>query len=224
MVDAKNIIIGLILMLNKYTCIPIKLYVDIEDEHYGIGNVLLPLLGLIIGFIMFIISLLGYGYNNYFVSILIVLFYFGISKNSIFKDIKSVFNEILVDNKTDEDLNNKVIISIVIVVILYFVLFGLIPKTAILLTPVVGFSSKLLVESIDNKKYKKRIIAFVIPFSIAFLFNYKLISSIAFTFMIVGFSFNVINKRYKPILANEDGFVIESSQILFLIITYILKI
>lgn len=224
MVDARNIVIGLILMINRYTLIPIKVYIEIEDEHYKNGNMLLPLLGLVIGFVMFVISLLGYTYNNYFVSILIIVFYFGITKNMALTDINKVINEISESKENEEYIYNKGIISEMIAVISYFILFGLVPKTAILLTPIIGFSSKLLVESVDDKEYKKRILAFIVSFSIAFIFNYRLMVSMSLTFMIFGFFYIKINKKYNAILANKDGLIIELSQILFLIITYILKI
>ena len=232
MSEIRSITIGLILMIKKYTCIPINLYVEQTDEDYHNGITLLPALGIAIGMIMFFISILGYIYNRFFISILIVAFYCVITKCNMLKDLSMAVNKIIYN---DEDNYNNIgeTVSIIIVLMLYFVLFGLVPNTAILLTPIVGFSTLLITGStikhndkniISYCNRKERTVAFSIVFAAAVIVNYKLVLSISFTFIIIGFVLNYLNNYIKKVLFKYDGCIIEISQIIFLILTYILKI
>lgn len=231
MSEIRSIMIGLILMVKKYTCIPINLYAEQTEEDYYNGITLLPVLGIAIGVIMFLISILGYIYNRFFISILIVLFYCIITKCNTIKELSMVVNKIIY--KKDDNVSNiSETVSIIIALIFYFVLFGLVPNSAVLITPIVGFSTLIIAGSAikyydrvtsyyDNKQ---RIVAFSIVFASAVIVNYKLVISISFTLIIIGLALNYLNNYIKKVLFFHDGCIIEISQITFLILTYILKI
>lgn len=233
MSEIRSITIGLILMIKKYTCIPINLYVEQTEEDYHNGITLLPVLGIAIGMIMFFISIFGYIYNKFFISILIVAFYCVITKGNMLKDLSMAVNKVIC-NGEDNYNNVSETVSIIIVLMLYFVLFGLVPNSAILLTPIVGFSTLLITGStikcdynksiINYCKNKERIVAFSIVFAAAVIINYKLVISTSFTFIIIGFILNYAKENIKKVLFKYDGCIIEIAQITFLILTYILKL
>jgi hypothetical protein len=67
--------------------------------------------------------------------------------------------------------------------------------------------------------------AFAIPFFFAALFNYKLIISLSITFMAIAAGAGILDKRVKKNAPSSvEGFIIEISQIIFLIITYLIRL
>lgn len=220
-------------MINKFTCFNIKLYAEIKDEDYKLGVLFLPFIGIIMGLTMFLISLLGLIYNKYFVSILILAFYFFITQGNTFNDITITSNKFYSNTfKTEQNPNG---IVNVLYVLFYFTLFANVPISAILITPIIGFSTLLLSGSIifeteykqsltKHSETKYRISAFIFSFVASIIINYKLIIPVSFTFIFCGLFVNYINKNKSYLLENIEGFLIETSQIIFLILTYLLLI
>lgn len=50
MLDLRSVVIGLVLMLKKYTCVNLTIYEEANEEDYKNGIMLLPLIGLAMGF------------------------------------------------------------------------------------------------------------------------------------------------------------------------------
>lgn len=231
MIELKSMVIGLVLMINRFTCFNINLYTEIKDDDYQLGVLFLPVIGIVMGLVMFLISLLGLIYNKYFVSILILAFYFFITKGNTFNDITLTSNKFFLNTyKTDQNSNG--IINIIIV-LFYFTLFSIVPISVILITPIIGFSTLLLSGSITfeteykhsiikHSETKYRISAFIFSFLTSAIINYKLIIPVSFTFIFCGLFVNYINKNKPYLLENIEGFLIETSQIIFLILTYLL--
>ena len=74
MFDLRSIVIGIILMLKKYSCISLTIYEEGNEEDYINGITALPLLGLAIGFGAFIIASFRYISDDFFISSLILLY------------------------------------------------------------------------------------------------------------------------------------------------------
>ncbi|HPW99875.1 MAG TPA: hypothetical protein PKY98_03920, partial [Sedimentibacter sp.] len=66
--------------------------------------------------------------------------------------------------------------------------------------------------------------ALSVSFLFAALFNYKLVISLSLTFMLSGFLVSILDKRVKSLPSSIEGFIIEISQLMFLVITYMLRL
>jgi len=100
--------------------------------------------------------------------------------------------------------------------------------------PAAGFSnlmilSKVIKRDLENTSILKYcgnyhiIAAFGISFLSAAILNYKLIISLSLMFMLSGLIVSILDKRIKNVPSSVEGFIIEVSQIMFLIITYVIR-
>lgn len=233
MFDLRSIVIGLVLMLKKYTCINLTIYEEANEEDYKNGIMVLPLIGLAVGFVAFIISSFRYIYDGFFLSSVLLLYYCLITKTTSIKDLYRTLNYYIKPSNQTEQISG--IVGIVIICLLYFSLFRIVPVTSLIIMPAAGFSnliilSKLIKRDLDNTsilKYcdKYHVIAsFVISFLFAAIFNYKLIISLTLTYMLTWVILSLVDKIIKDLPSSVEGFIIEISQILFLIITYLFRL
>lgn len=231
MFEAKNAFIGALLVLRKFTVFNIKFYAETEESDYYFAVFLLPLLGLLIGFCSIAISIFKLFYAPMFTGALLLIYYCIITKSANIKDTYKTINIII--NSNDENKQFFSIISLVALCILYFVLFSISSIRAIFLMPMVGFSN-LIVQTLIIKrdktstsilKYstkKHSIFAFLFSFILTIIINYKMAISLSLTYIIVSFLINYFDSKIKIVPSSVEGFIIEISQILFLILSYIL--
>ncbi|HAQ39409.1 MAG TPA: hypothetical protein DCM73_00225 [Clostridiales bacterium] len=233
MFDLRSIVIGIILMLRKYTCIDITIYAETNEDDYKNGILVLPLIGLAVGFVAFVISSLKIFYDGFFVSAVILAYYNIITKTVNMKDTYRTLNYYIKPKNQSEQLSG--IIGIILINLMYFSLFRIVPSTSLIVMSVAGYSSLIILSAVINKnkentsimKYcgKYHIIAtFGISFLTAVIFNYKLVISLSFTYMISGMIVSMLDEKIKLFPSSAEGFFIEITQLLFLIITYLLKI
>ncbi len=233
MFEIKNAFVGALLMLNKFTIFNIKFYADADDSDYSFGVILLPILGLLIGVASVFISIFKLIYSPLFVSILIMIYYFIITKSTNILDTYKTINLIIKPKNSNEQVFNT--ISIIIICLLYFVLFSVVSIRAILLMPLIGFSN-LLISSLLIKRNKENteilkyctknhaIFAFAFSFIITIIISYKLCIALSITLIISATIINIIDSKIKILPSSIEGFIIEMSQILFLAISYMLFI
>lgn len=233
MFDLRSIVIGIVVMLKKYTCISLTIYEEANEEDYKNGIMALPLIGLAIGFVAFFISSFRYIYDGFFVSSIILLYYCIITKTSNMKDLYRTLNYYIKPaNQTDQVSG---IIGVLLICLIYFSLFRIVPITSLIIMPAAGFAnliilSKLIKRDLDKTsilKYcdKYHIIAsFGITFLFAAIFNYKLIISLTLTYMVTWLIVSALDKKIINMPSSIEGFIIEISQILFLIITYLFRL
>ncbi len=233
MFDLRSIVIGIILMLRKYTCIDITIYAETNEDDYKNGILVLPLIGLAVGLVAFVISSLKIFYDGFFVSAVILAYYNIITKTVNMKDTYRTLNYYIKPKNQSEQLSG--IIGIILINLMYFSLFRIVPSTSLIVMSVAGYSSLIILSAVINKnkentsimKYcgKYHIIAaFGISFLTAVIFNYKLVISLSFTYMISGMIVSMLDEKIKLFPSSAEGFFIEITQLLFLIITYLLKI
>ncbi len=233
MFDLRSIVIGIVLMLKKYSCISLTIYEEANEEDYINGITALPLIGLSIGFGAFLIASFRYISDGFFISSLIILYYCLITKTANIKDVYRTLNYYI--KPADETELISGILGTVLICLMYFSLFRIVPVTSLIIMPAAGFSnliilSKIIKRNLDNTaimKYccKYQIIsAFSVSFLFAALFNYKLVISLSLTFMLSGFLVSILDKRVKSLPSSIEGFIIEISQLMFLIITYLLRL
>lgn len=231
MFDLRSIVIGIILMLKKYTCINITIYADTTDEDYKSGILILPLIGFVIGFAAFFIAGLKFFYDSFFIGVLILIYLNIITKSVNIKDTYTTLN-FLLKTKDNNDQTTGMI-GIILINLLYFSLIGIIPATGLIIMPLAGYSNLIILSFIikSNKEdtfvtkhcEKHHIIfAFVISFLLTVIFNYRLIISLSLTYMITGIAISLFDEKIGKITESFEGFIIEITQVLFLIITYMM--
>jgi cobalamin synthase len=233
MFDVRSIVIGIILMLKRYTCINITIYEESCDEDFKNGIMALPLIGLAIGFSAFLIASMEFVYDGFFVSVLVLGFYCIVTKSVNLTDTYRTLNYIIKPKNQSEQIVG--IIGTTIILLLYFSLFRIVPVTSLIIMPVAGYSSLIILSPIIKRnkeittimkycgKYQN-IAAFAISFLIASVFNYKLVISLSLTYMISGFIVSYLDNKIKVIPNSVEGLIVETAQIIFLTITYLIRI
>lgn len=233
MFDIKSIVIGIVLMLKKYTCIDITIYAETSDEDFKNGIMALPLIGLAIGFVAFLIISLKWVYDEFFISVLVVGYYCVITKTVNLKDTYKTLNYIVKSKNQTEQISG--IIGILIIILIYFSLIRIVPITALIIMPIAGYSSLILLSTVIRRNKQETqvmkycgkyhsIAAFGISFILTVIFNYKLIIPLSLTYMIAGMIVSYLDEKIKLLPISVEGFFIEITQVIFLIITYLIKI
>lgn len=233
MFDVRSIVIGIILMLKKYTCINITIYEESSNEDYKNGIMALPLIGLAIGFSSFLIASLEFVYDGFFVSVLVLGFYCIVTRSVNLTDTYRTLNYIIKPKNQSEQIVG--IIGTTVILLLYFSLFRIVPSTSLIIMPVAGYSSLIILSPVIKRNKKNTeimkycgkyhtIAAFAISFLIAAVFNYKLVISLSLTYMISGFVVSYLDNKVSVLPNSAEGLIVETAQILFLIITYIIRI
>lgn len=233
MFDLRSLIVGIILIIKKYTCINIKVYAESNDEDYKNGIILLPIVGFVIGFVACFILSFKVFYDDFFVSVVVLTYYCIITKTVNLKDTYRTLNYIIRPNNQTEQISG--IIGIIIICLFYISLIRIVDVTALFIMPVAGYSGLVILSTVFKRnkegtsimkycgKYNK-ISAFSLSFIFAVVVNYKLVIPLALTYMISGVVVNILDKKIKLLPNSIEGFIIEITQIIFLIFTYIFKI
>lgn len=233
MFELRSFVIGIILMLKKYTCFNITIYAETNEEDCINGIYALPIIGLAVGFIAFILSSLKIFYDDLFVSAIILSFYNIITKTVNMKETYRTLNYYIKPTNQTEQLAG--IIGIVIINLMYFSLFRIVSPTALVVMAVVGFSSPIILSAVIKRnkentfvlKYSNKyhiIAAFIISFLIASIFNYRMVISLSLTYMLSIVIVSFFDEKIQFLPSSVEGFFIEISQVLFLIITYLMKL
>ncbi len=233
MFDLGSLIIGVILIIKRYTCIDIKIHAESNDDDYKNGIIMLPLVGLAIGFAASFISSFKIFYDDIFISAVVLLYYCIITKTVNLRDTYRTLNYIIKPKNQSEQISGT--IGIIIICLFYFSLIRVVDVTAVLLMPVVGYSGLIILGMLFDRNKNGTIIikycdkyhslsAFGMSFALAVVINYKLVIPLALTYMISGAVVNILDKRIKLLPNSIEGFIIEINQLIFLIFTYIFKI
>ncbi|HOK49722.1 MAG: hypothetical protein KBI20_08005 [Sedimentibacter sp.] len=233
MFDLRSIVLGLVELLKKYTCINLIVYEEASEEDYKNGILLLPLIGIVLGFVAFIIGSFRYMYDGFFISSVLLLYYCIVTKTANIKDVYRTLNFYIKPSNQTENLSG--ILGTVMVLLMYFSLFRLVPATSLMIMPAAGFSSLIILSKVITRDKENTLIlkycgkyhivaAFAIPFLFAALVNYRLIISLSLTFMTLAHGVSLLDKRVKKVPTSIEGFIIEISQVLFLIFTYIIRL
>lgn len=233
MYDLRSIVIGITLMLKKYTCINITVYAESNNEDFKNGIMALPLIGLAIGFVTFLITSLEFVYDEFFISVLVLGFYSIVTKAVNLTDTYRTLNYVIKPQNQSEQISG--IIGTVIILLLYFSLIRIVPVTTLIIMPVAGYSSLIILSSVIKRnkectsimkycgKYHS-IAAFSISFLLAAVFNYKLVIPLSLTFMVSGIVVSFMDNKIKILPNSVEGLFIEATQLIFLTITYLIRI
>ena len=230
MLDLRSIVIGIVLMLKKYSCLSLTIYEEANEEDYKNGIIALPVIGLAIGFVAFIIVSFRYIYDGFFISSVVLLYYCVATKTSCIKDVYRTLNYYIKPLNETEHITG--IIGVVLICLIYFSLFRIVPVTSLIIMPAAGYSNLIILSKVIKRDQDNTLIlkycgnchviaAFGISFLFASILNYMLIISLSLTFMLSAVIVSILDKRVKNVPSSVEGFIIEVSQVMFLIITYI---
>jgi len=233
MTDIRSIVIGVVLMLKKYTCINITIYEDEDEEDYKNGVFVLPLIGFSIGFIALLISSFRFIYDSLFVSTLILAYYCIITGTVNMRDTYKTLNYYIKPGTQSEHLPGY--IGITLIILMYISLFRIVPASAVAVAYAAGFSNLIISSALINRdkentsimKHCTRyhiIAAFGISFLVAAILNYRLVIPLSITYMLSGAIISTVDEKAETLPSSAEGAIIEATQLLFLIVTYLLKI
>lgn len=240
----KSILSTIILVLKKHTAIDLSKKIDTHNSIPFIESLIYPVLGLLIGFVLFFLSLFKLIYSPLFVSFISVCIYLFITKakhfialanfaqQSIQKFIHIENNTIY--NKCYENINDKNFIY-TIIFIAYMILFSVSKSSALLIAPMLAYlvpcTSSLLFEInydecsmissfAENKAFSY--IAFILSFILAIVIHTKYAISLAIIYIILIYVIKYLNKTLESLPKNFEHILIESIFIAFLLISYLL--
>jgi len=233
MTDIRSIVIGVVLMLKKYTCINITIYEDEDEEDYKNGVFVLPLIGFFIGFIALLISSFRFVYDSLFVSTLILFYYCIITGTVNMRDTYKTLNYYIKPGTQSEHLTGQ--IGITLVIMMYISLFRTVPPPAVAVAYTAGFSNLIISSALINRDKENTsiikhctkyhiIAAFGISFLAAAILNYRLVIPLSLTYMLSGAIISTLDEKVETLPSSAEGLIIEATQLLFLIVTYLLKI
>jgi len=233
MTDIRSIVIGVLLMLKKYTCINITIYGDEDEEDYKNGVFVLPLIGFFIGFIALLISSFRFVYDSLFVSTLILSYYCIITGTVNMRDTYKTLNYYIKPGTQSEHLTGQ--IGITLVILMYISLFRTVPPSAVAVAYTAGFSNLIISSALINRDKENTsiikhctkyhiIVAFGISFLVAAILNYSLVIPLSLTYMLSGAIISTLDEKIEILPSSAEGLIIEATQLLFLIVTYLLKI
>lgn len=233
MFDLRSVVVGVVMMLRKYTCFNITVYAQADEAEYSDGMLFLPLLGAVLGIPAFLLSLLGIPYGCMFSGAVVFIYYAVISKTSSLTDCYKTLNFYIQPKANSGQVPG--ITGIVAVSLLYFTLMGQVPYGALLVMQCAGFSGLLLAGFIfDRPKEGTFIIrladkqhaasAFFISFAVAAIAGFRLVISLSVTYMIIFCAVRLVDKKIKILPESVEGLIIEATQLLFLLTTFLFKL
>ena len=118
---------------------------------------------------------------------------------------------------------------------MYFSLFRVVSPTALVVMMVAGFSSPIILSAVikrdkentfimKNSSRNHIVAAFAASFLTAAIINHKMVISLSLTYMISAVAVSLLDEKIKVLPSSVEGFLIEISQVLFIMVTYLLKI
>lgn len=235
---------GILLMLTFLTRIPIRISFEFKREDFIKGIVFVPFIGLIIGAILWTIAQLGSFIDKPIVILLIWTAYIwitgGLHIDGLADTVDGIFSNRSRDRVLEIMKDSRIgafgVLSIFIVFAFNFVLGIYIDYKYFLLIPIVGRSCALLACSfsdygrkeglgkdfIENCGTKEGIIAFSFSSIVAILMGgyvplFTVLLLIPITIMLTRY----IKEKIGGMTGDTIGFVIETSQAIFIFLLYI---
>ena len=234
-----------LLMLTFLTRIPIKYPYEYKKEDLSRGISLLPLIGLIIGMILWGVAILTSRLDNMVTSLLVWSIYIwitgGLHIDGLADTVDGVFSnrdqERMLEIMKDSRIGTFGVISILMMLAFNIVLTNYIDYKLLVLVPVIGRSCALLISSVSKyardegmgKEFiescgrKERIMSYIYPIIIGSIIDYKLIIPIVITMIVALYLVKHINNKIGGITGDVIGFTIEITQTIFIFVAYILN-
>ncbi len=238
---------GFLILISFFTRIPIGNKVEFNEESYVKGLCLYSLIGAVIGFFLAIIYL---NFNNIMLirGLLITIGYIiitgGIHLDGTADTSDGIFSgrtgDKIFEIMSDPHIGSFGVVSLILVVFSQIILFSYSDIFTVFMMPIIGRASviisswnkkyakntkgmgTLFIESIDNNVLAINLII-VLFFMLLTPFRFIFLTSVFATLMISYFISSKIEDKIGGMTGDTCGFILEISQIIFMMITLFIK-
>lgn len=231
----KSVISTIVVVFTKFTAIDFSEKVNTENYISTLEPLIYPVVGLLIGMILFASSMLHYIYSPIFSGLVTLLLYFLVTKGKNFS-IFILFLEKYINKHIIKEETTSLDAYIPIIMILsYFCMFTVSTMTTLLIAPIIAYSitctvpimikissstSNIIKNCGENKMYSYS--GFLISFIIPMVINTRLIIAVAILYIFLMYIIkNKILKTHK-VPYNFESVLIEGLFVSFLLLSYVL--
>lgn len=234
-----------LLMLIFLTRIPIKSPYKYQEKDLRRGIVFMPLIGLIIGVLLWGLSFLSGSFDTIIISLLVWAVYIWITGalhlDGLADTVDGVFSSSdqgkMLEIMKDSRIGTFGVISIFLLLSFNIILTKELNFIYLLIVPVIGRSCALLAcatgnpartagmgkNFIKNSGPREGIIAIFFPLLIALTINFKLIIAIVIVEVLTLYMISYFKRKLSGLTGDNLGFIIEISQTFFLFSIYLLR-
>lgn len=236
---------SLLLMIVFLTRIPIKYPYEYKEEDFVKGIKLLPIVGMIIGLVMYIPTMLDKYIDKPIIILLVWLTYIWITGGLHLDGLTDTFDGIfsnrdrerMLEIMKDSRIGTFGVIGLLFVLFCNIVVSYYLGYKVFILVPIIGRSAALISCSIsryarnedgmgtifiENCGLKEVIFALISTFLVSYiLFDIKVLIVIFITYLLVVLTTKYIKTKIGGMTGDTIGFVIEVSQSIFIIAFYL---
>ncbi|WP_202709934.1 adenosylcobinamide-GDP ribazoletransferase [Sporosalibacterium faouarense] len=237
---------SLLLMIVFFTRIPIKYKWDYRDKDLKKGIALFPMIGLIIGTIIWLPSLLKDYIDKPIIILISWLLYLWITGGLHIDGLADTFDGIfsnrskerMLEIMKDSRIGTFGVLGIVFIVISNLVISNYIDYTILILVPIVGRFSAILAASISKYARKETgmgttfitscglkhvILGLLFTVICATLIDYKIAVITVITYIFVIIQTKYIENKIGGMTGDTVGYIIEISQTIFMVSIYFFR-
>ncbi|MEA4986835.1 MAG: adenosylcobinamide-GDP ribazoletransferase [Anaerovorax sp.] len=229
------------LMMAFFTRLPVP-YVEYTEERYLKGLKLIPLLGILMGGILYGLSFFHLIFDQQVVSMILLGGYIvltgGLHLDGLADTCDGIFSgrerDRMLEIMKDSHVGSFGVLSMIFFVAFYMVMYGRIPYEALVVLPVVGKSAPLISASfaeyvrpsgmgkllVDNCGKIELFMAIFVPTVVAALLNPWYLIAVGIAIASVILSTNHLKKVLGGITGDTMGMVCELSQMVFVFVIY----
>jgi len=233
----------ILIAIGFYTRIPINIKEKVTDDEFYSAMKLIPIVGILIGSLMYLINAGLAGFASDIRGLILTIFYIfitgGLHIDGFMDSMDGLLSnrdkDRIIEIMKDSRVGSFGVISMVVLFALYSVFMGYSQGEILFLMPVVGRCSGIVSAGItpyakknldlggrfvEETKPKHAVAAVLFSGMIAIFVNPGLIIPTGVTFSLVFFIVKWIEGKIQGTTGDTTGMVIESSQALFLILSY----
>lgn len=234
-----------LIALSFFTRIPINIKSEVTEDEFYSSMKLLPLIGLVIGTVLYALWYVTKGINEEVYALLLVFIYIwltgGLHIDGFIDTIDGVLSnrdrDKILEIMKDSRIGAFGAIGLLMLVLTYFVLFQQLTGFALLLMPMVGRSCAMIAASFSDyakktkdlgKNYvesigsKERWFALIFTSIVIGLVEYRYLLSYVVCVLVSLFMVRYFKKKLSGITGDIVGMLIEFNQMIFLISTYLI--
>lgn len=237
---------SLLLMIVFFTRIPIKYKWEYSDEDFKKGIIFYPFIGLIIGTIIWLPSLMKDFLDKPVIILLSWMLYIWITGGLHIDGLADTFDGIFSNRDKDRMLeimkDSRIgtfgVLGIIFIILTNLAISNYIDYKMLLLVPIIGRSSALLAASISNYARKEAgmgyvfinscnlrqaVLGILIALLSTLLIDYSIAIPVLVTFLVVIMQTKYIKGKIDGMTGDTIGFIIEISQTFFIFFVYLFK-
>ncbi len=229
--------------ISFFTRIPIYIQSEIKEDEFYASMDLLPMVGLVIGGILYILWYILMDVPKDIVSFLLVFIYIfltgGLHIDGFIDTLDGILSnrnqERVLEIMKDSRIGSFGALGLILLILGYFIIFQHIRGVELLLMPMVGRSCVFVTASfsdyarkeaglgktfIENVGKKKMIMSLIFSFLVIWFINYVYLLSFLICILLSIYLISFFKKKLGGMTGDTMGMVIELNQIIFLLSSY----